>query len=117
MRSRYSAYVTANIDYLIQTTAAASQDESDAEAMKKWAEQANWIRLEIINASEHQVEFKAFYILGNKLEAVHETSDFIKEESNWVYLDGDAHMHVYDIGRNDLCPCESGQKFKKCCYK
>lgn len=22
-----------------------------------------------------------------------------------------------DIGRNDLCPCGSGKKFKKCCNK
>ncbi|MCJ8313697.1 MAG: YchJ family protein [Saccharospirillaceae bacterium] len=117
MRSRYSAYVTANIDYLIQTTAEESREESDAETMKQWAQQANWIKLELINASENQVEFKAYYILGNKLEAIHETSDFIKENDSWVYLDGDAHMHVYDIGRNEPCPCKSGKKFKKCCYK
>jgi uncharacterized protein YecA (UPF0149 family) len=23
--------------------------------------------------------------------------------------------HVTKVGRNDLCPCGSGKKFKKCC--
>jgi uncharacterized protein YchJ len=24
------------------------------------------------------------------------------------------HLHV-TIGRNDICPCESGKKYKQCC--
>jgi uncharacterized protein YecA (UPF0149 family) len=23
---------------------------------------------------------------------------------------------LYNVGRNELCPCNSGKKFKKCCY-
>src|SRR5262245_23003514 len=25
-------------------------------------------------------------------------------------------MHAHRVGRNDPCPCGSGQKFKHCCY-
>jgi hypothetical protein len=29
---------------------------------------------------------------------------------------GETHVKKYcDVGRNDLCPCGSGKKFKKCC--
>lgn len=28
---------------------------------------------------------------------------------------GNAEVHTRKIGRNDLCPCGSGKKFKHCC--
>ena len=24
--------------------------------------------------------------------------------------------HIKKIGRNEKCPCDSGKKYKKCCY-
>ncbi|BCE02545.1 YchJ family protein [Marinicellulosiphila megalodicopiae] len=116
MRSRYSAYVTANINYLLATTSEQTRNESDKQAMQEWADQARWLKLEVLNSNENQIEFKAYYFIGNKVEAIHETSEFIKEGDKWMYLDGDAHMHSYDIGRNEPCPCGSGKKFKKCCH-
>jgi len=117
MRSRYSAYASVNTDYILQSTSEQSRNECDPQAIKEWAESAKWVKLEILNTSECQVEFKAYYIINNKLEALHETSDFTKEHNKWVYVDGETHVQTHNIGRNDLCPCDSGKKFKKCCYK
>lgn len=33
----------------------------------------------------------------------------------WPGYDGPAFNPYRDVGRNDLCPCGSGKKFKKCC--
>lgn len=30
---------------------------------------------------------------------------------------GDYKSAIYSSGRNDLCPCQSGKKFKQCCQK
>jgi len=29
--------------------------------------------------------------------------------------DGETRLKLYDVGRNDPCPCGSGKKYKKCC--
>ena len=50
------------------------------------------------------------------------------EESEHVHSCGDEDCHVNHekqmpvvnekkIGRNELCPCGSGKKYKKCCIK
>jgi hypothetical protein len=33
----------------------------------------------------------------------------------WLMLHGPAHNPNRDVGRNDPCPCGSGEKYKKCC--
>ncbi len=35
-------------------------------------------------------------------------------EEKWSYKDDDKYKNV---GRNDICPCQSGKKFKHCCYQ
>ena len=30
---------------------------------------------------------------------------------------GDSGVHFEKLGRNDLCPCGSGKRFKKCCLR
>jgi uncharacterized protein YecA (UPF0149 family) len=40
--------------------------------------------------------------------------------SNLPKLFGYTYTHIRDekkIGRNELCPCGSGKKYKKCCGK
>lgn len=115
MRSRYSAYATGHIDYINESNDEKTRADLDRGASEAWAKQATWIGLELIKTEGNTVEFKASYIIGSKVEILHETSTFIKTDDTWYYEDGDAHLHHYDIGRNDPCPCGSGKKFKKCC--
>lgn len=133
MRSRYSAYVTGNIDYIMATTLPASRADSDIEAMRAWASNADWTGLEIVSTHAGQeedkqglVEFVALYTLDGVPQRHHEKSLFVKEDGKWFFKDGDVVysgpaekpkpvVNANRIGRNDPCSCGSGKKFKKCC--
>jgi len=126
MRSRYSAYVTKNASYLYNTYADKSKPAQSIEEISQWAKQCQWIKLTILNASsvfiEKQqrlatVEFSALYLQKSKLFCLQELSTFINENDQWRYLDGDIIKHQYlsKIKANELCPCDSQKKFKKCC--
>jgi SEC-C motif-containing protein len=108
MRSRYSAYVLKNSDYLRATwhpsTRPAGLDISDDETP--------WQRLLIVSTGEEFVEFAAFYQGGQ----LHERSRFAREGGRWFYLDGELLPPLEDkVGRNAPCPCGSGKKYKRCC--
>lgn len=140
MRSRYSAYVLADIDYLKNTLAPESRSDFDPATTKQWAKEAKWKGLKILstelgqkNDKKGTVEFIATYQQDGQGLDHHEVSKFRKgDNGHWLFIDGDAHTHkegedhnhakpqtvVRDqpkIGRNDPCHCGSGKKFKKCC--
>ncbi|HRK01828.1 MAG TPA: YchJ family protein [Oligoflexia bacterium] len=134
MRSRYTAHVKKNIDYLRSTLVPKARTDFDAEASKEWAEKAEWLGLEILSARSNKVEFVAKYRIDGKTLEHHEVSTFIKHGDRWFFVDGDSHVHEegqgHDhhheaqtpsvrqgpkVGRNDPCTCGSGKKFKKCC--
>ncbi|CAM4152277.1 YchJ family protein [Pseudoalteromonas byunsanensis] len=119
MRSRYSAYVVKNAQYIRETYAKEEQKHHSVEDILAFASAVDFISLEILSASDAAdgsiVEFQATYITENKVCVLHERSNFILEAGLWKYLDG----HIYPtpeikLGRNDECPCGSGKKFKKC---
>lgn len=89
MRSRYSAYAVHDADYLWQTTAPKERKHHSKPDMLQWAKTNQWIKLEILKATDFVVEFKAYY-LDYRLEAQvhHEKSFFIRENDNWYYEKG-----------------------------
>jgi len=90
MRSRYSAYATHAADYLWATTAPTERRHHSKAAISEWAKSNQWIKLEVLNAAETTVEFKAYYLDYRLMAQVHhEKSTFIKEGENWYYLDGE----------------------------
>ncbi|OFZ29506.1 MAG: hypothetical protein A2622_07195 [Bdellovibrionales bacterium RIFCSPHIGHO2_01_FULL_40_29] len=140
MRSRYTAYTQANIEYLRSTLAPESRSDFDPATTQQWAQQAKWKGLKILSTSDGGpqdkkgvVEFIATYEQGGEGLDHHEISQFRKgDNGRWLFIDGEAHTHkegedhhhakpqtvVRDqpkIGRNDPCHCGSGKKFKKCC--
>ena len=89
MRSRYSAYATQAIDYLIETTHVLTRKYYSKEDISDWSKSNHWMNLEILNSSESTVEFKAYYIDANlKAHTHHEKSKFKKEGQIWFYLEG-----------------------------
>ena len=118
MRSRYTAYSQANIDYIQKTMKGpALKNFSKAEA-KQWAEAVTFTSLRVLTAymnpkNNHVgfVEFIATSSANGKEHQQHELSEFHQEDGVWYYIDG----IVPKQGRNDLCPCGSGKKYKKCC--
>jgi SEC-C motif-containing protein len=90
MRSRYSAYVIHNVDYLIATTYPSERANYSKEEITFWATQNQWQRLEIISVTPTTVRFKAFFIdAENQSQIHHEHSRFVFENGVWFYVDGD----------------------------
>ncbi|RZL60442.1 MAG: hypothetical protein EOO93_13845 [Pedobacter sp.] len=89
MRSRYSAFVVADGDYLAETTYVSKRKGNSKDAYLKSARNTKWLKLEIVSATFDTVEFKAFY-LNNKFqtEVLHEKSNFKLEDGKWYYVDG-----------------------------
>ena len=93
MRSRYSAYVTANKKYLLATWHHSTRPASlDLEAESN----TKWIGLKIVQTQkgsaadvEGIVEFVARYKINGKAHKLHEESRFVKEAGQWYYVSGE----------------------------
>jgi SEC-C motif-containing protein len=116
MRSRYSAFVLGKIEYLIATLHPDKRQTDDHQTLKKTIEQTSWLGLRIIKhhpqADLSQVEFVAFY-QEESIHQLHERSNFIKQDNQWFYVDGE-FLPPVKLSRNDPCFCGSGKKFKRC---
>jgi len=90
MRSRYTAYTVHDADYLWQTTSPKERRHHNKAAILEWAKSNQWLKLEVLKATETTVEFKAYY-LDNLLRAQvhHEKSTFVQEDGSWYYMDGE----------------------------
>lgn len=117
MRSRYCAYTSAKVDYLLATWQAGYRPPSI-----EIDPRIKWIGLQVIkfaqSAEQASVEFEAKMLVDNRVEAMHECSSFIKEEGRWFYRDGimlPALSRPWSPQSNQVCPCGSGKKFKRCC--
>lgn len=89
MRSRYSAYVVAQVNYLIATTHPSKRKSLSAKEIENWAKSNQWKGLEIVKADTFTVEFKAQYRERNgKIQVHHEKSTFAFEDGRWFYVDG-----------------------------
>lgn len=127
MRSRYTAYTKAGMDYLKNTLHPDHQKEFDEENARKWSLDATWQGLEICETvdggqddSEGEVEFIARYSQNEEPIEHHERAIFEKIEGKWYFVDGKmVHATIRNetpkVKPNDKCPCGSGKKYKKCC--
>ena len=86
MRSRYSAFVLANINYLQESHHSSRRpSKKEKKEILAWAKSVEWIKLELINSSENTVEFKAFFMDNGAINVMHENSLFVKENNCWFY--------------------------------
>ncbi|HSV27921.1 MAG TPA: YchJ family protein [Candidatus Omnitrophota bacterium] len=127
MRSRYTAFVVGNLDYLETTLAPEAKDDYDRAETEAWIKEGQWQGLEVRATEaggegdeEGTVEFVARYKFRGKPFAHHELASFRKVEGRWQYVDGvinpkPAQRVGAKVGRNDPCTCGSGKKYKKCC--
>ena len=89
MRSRYSAFVVLDADYLLRTWHSSTRVprfEFDADQ--------RWTGLDILDTTDGgmlhptgTVEFRAHYNRRGVLGSQRETSRFVREDGRWVYLD------------------------------
>ncbi len=93
MRSRYSAYVLRDEDYLLASWHADTRPASLRLAVQQPA--PSWLGLAIKahaqqDADHATVEFIArFRVGGGRAQRLHERSRFVREDGRWYYLDGD----------------------------
>lgn len=93
MRSRYSAFVLANGEYLMQSHHSSTRPLKEKKAIVKWAKSVEWIKLEVLETTkgtakdtEGIVTFKAYFYENGKVDVIHEKSAFLKENNHWSYL-------------------------------
>jgi SEC-C motif-containing protein len=96
MRSRYTAFTLAEIDYLIKSHHPKTRNIKQKKELKKWAQSVSWVGLTIlgkekgyINDVNGTVEFRAVFLENGKPESIHEKSAFIRENNKWFYVDGE----------------------------
>ncbi|MFZ5760553.1 MAG: YchJ family protein [Thermodesulfobacteriota bacterium] len=119
MRSRYTAYVVKNTDYLLATWHPSTRPAAiDPATIPCWTH-LDVVREEECNANQSLVEFIARASSGGRVLVLHEISRFVRENDRWYYIDGEISeapaTTAARAGRNSPCPCGSGKKFKKCC--
>ncbi len=127
MRSRYTAFVKKNAQYIFDTHSEETREETSLKELQDWAENSNWLGLEVVNVengkkndTEGTVEFIAKYESKGREYRHHEVSTFKKTNNKWFFHDGEMIHDTFirsqpKLGRNDPCSCGSGKKFKKCC--
>mgnify|MGYP003967705117 FL=1 len=130
MRSRYSAYVKSEIQYVHDSLHPSHREDHDQAAARKWSQDSEWLGLEVVatyaggeSDTHGVVEFKASYRDKSGKHQAHEVANFEKIDGKWVYVNGEmpkqetVRRSEKKVGRNDPCPCGSGKKYKKCCGK
>ncbi|MBI4422535.1 MAG: YchJ family protein [Elusimicrobia bacterium] len=130
MRSRYCAYVRAEIPYLRATLAPEGRESFDDEASRRWATESRWLGLTILKAEggstaddRGTVAFVARYVHEGAEREHRELASFRKDPQTgaWWFVEALAPKpapvmrEAPKIGRNEPCPCGSGKKHKKCC--
>lgn len=128
MRARYSAYVGVQTDFIFKSTHPDHRKGYDHEGTKEWAENSEWLGLEIVEVRQGgidddtgEVEFIASFREKGLSRSHHECAQFKRDKGRWFFTDGKLvkprPVSVAKIGRNDPCTCGSGLKYKKCCGK
>ena len=95
MRSRYTAFSKANVDYLLRSHASQTRPVKDRKNIEGWAKSVVWMGLSIISTESGEandetgyVEFKATFLEKGKPDQIHERSLFQRENGKWVYVSG-----------------------------
>ena len=96
MRSRYTAYSQANIDYIAATMRGKAAENFSFEEASAFAKAVEWSGLEIIaappttpNDNIGYVEFIAYFYVDDEEDYLHEKSMFVLEDGRWYYVDGE----------------------------
>jgi SEC-C motif-containing protein len=92
MRSRYSAFVHKEWDYLEETLDPQTLMDFDHAGNRAWGESVDLYKLEIVraeqNANKGLVEFKAYFKQNNEEHIHHEVSKFRKQAGVWYFREG-----------------------------
>lgn len=90
MRSRYSAFVKRQVDYLLATW----HPRTRPERLEPDVSGVRWLGLEVrrhqpVDDTHAVVEFVARNKYAGRAQRLHELSRFIREQGRWFYVNGD----------------------------
>jgi len=95
MRSRYTAFTLAKINYIMKTHHSSSRPLKERNNMLKWMNNTEWLGLVVVKTEAGQVkdssgtvEFRAIYLEDGQTQVIHEKSLFERENGQWVYISG-----------------------------
>lgn len=96
MRSRYTAFTQANVDYLLRSHHSRTRPTRERKSIQQWAQSVQWMGLVILNKKGGQaddptgiVEFRALFMENGQMQEIHERSIFERENGKWVYVSGE----------------------------
>lgn len=125
MRSRYTAFTMKNLDHVERTHAPEVRDDFNRAEAERMADETEWHGLHIHKTKDYgetaEVEFIIRVRQDQKTVSKAAQSRFRKIDGEWLYVSSKPAPHLASlrtqekIGRNDLCTCGSGKKYKKCC--
>jgi SEC-C motif-containing protein len=94
MRSRYSAYVKNNKNYLLDTWHSSTRPKAEEFELDDNSE-FRWLQLKVIKTelgssrdNEGLVFFEAQYRFQGQEGTMQEASKFVKEDGKWFYIEG-----------------------------
>jgi SEC-C motif-containing protein len=128
LRSRYTAFTRGDVDYILGTHHSKTVQDVKREEIEEWSKDSEWLGLKVVqkeagevNDDKGTIVFCAGYKADGKVNEHWEQSFFEKENGTWKFFDargvqvGPYRRTEPKVGRNDVCPCGSGKKYKKCC--
>ncbi|MDM9624988.1 YchJ family metal-binding protein [Rhizobium sp. S152] len=128
MRSRYTATTLADLDYLEKTCTENALMSFNRIDMERSLPDAEWVGMEVRRTDrgteadeDGTVEFAFRYRYRGRDFTQVERANCVRQDGTWLFDDSEVNptpppVRVLQIGRNDPCPCGSGQKYKKCCH-
>jgi len=127
MRSRYTAYVLGEFDYIERTCDPETAEEFNRMDIERCHSDIKWTGLSVREVkggkegdTEGTVDFSFSYQYKGQNNAQREIASFRRAGDRWFYVDSEINpkekpVTVVHTGRNEPCPCGSGKKYKKCC--
>jgi SEC-C motif-containing protein len=95
MRSRYSAYVKNELEYIQSTMSDQALEDFSIESAKEWLSGLKWQGLQVLkaysdpeNPARAYVKFSAIYKSQGRRYEIRELSEFIKKDDRWFYVGG-----------------------------
>ena len=93
MRSRYTAYVKHNMDYILSTMKGPALKQFDKENSSIQSTKVKWQRLNVVREKMKSqlhafVTFEAYYLIDGVERILCEKSEFKKIKQRWYYIDG-----------------------------
>ena len=126
LRARYTAFVLGHMRFVTATTHPSSRSEEVDQANRRWSEESTWQGLQVIDSRcEGEdvtfVTFEAKFTRRGEPQTHRERSRFERVDGEWFFVSCEIVKNPTvrytqpKPGRNALCFCGSGKKYKRCC--